>query len=279
MTAPVAIIAGNGHLPIELAERLQAGGTPVVVFGIAEEAHEALRQFDYVDMQWEKIGYLFAMLRSKGVTRLTMAGGVVGRPQFRITRLDWGAIRTLPGVLSAMLAGDNQILTTIMAVFEKQGFTVCGASELLPELLVEPGPLTKAKPKANDRTRLAQGVEVAQALGPFDVGQGCVVLGKRAVAVEGVEGTDAMLERVAHLRTIGRLPETPSGVLVKIAKPGQDLRADLPAIGPGTVEAIKAAGLLGIGVEANRSIILKRAETITAANSAGLFITGLTDHD
>ncbi|MEL7272440.1 MAG: UDP-2,3-diacylglucosamine diphosphatase LpxI [Pseudomonadota bacterium] len=275
MNTPVGIIAGNGTLPIELAERLTQAGTAVSIFGIQGEADPVLHRYDYADVEWEKVGRLFAMLEARGIKRLTMAGGVVGRPQLRLTRLDWGGIRTLPGVLSALLAGDNEILSTVMAVFEKRGFTVCGAAELVPELLVEEGVLTKVKPKANDRARLAEGVKVTTALGPFDVGQACVVLGKRAVAVEGVEGTDAMLERVAHMRSIGRLPTTPSGVLVKIAKPGQDLRADLPTIGQGTVKTAKAAGLVGIGIAAGCSIILRREETVEAANKAGLFIAGI----
>ncbi|MEL7228764.1 MAG: UDP-2,3-diacylglucosamine diphosphatase LpxI [Pseudomonadota bacterium] len=275
MNTPVGIIAGNGTLPIELAERLTQAGTAVSIFGIQGEADPVLHRYDYADVEWEKVGRLFAMLEARGIKRLTMAGGVVGRPQLRLTRLDWGGIRTLPGVLSALLAGDNEILSTVMSVFEKRGFTVCGAAELVPELLVEEGVLTKVKPKANDRARLAEGVKVTTALGPFDVGQACVVLGKRAVAVEGVEGTDAMLERVAHMRSIGRLPTTPSGVLVKIAKPGQDLRADLPTIGQGTVKTAKAAGLVGIGIAAGCSIILRREETVEAANKAGLFIAGI----
>ncbi|MEL6504736.1 MAG: UDP-2,3-diacylglucosamine diphosphatase LpxI [Pseudomonadota bacterium] len=275
MNTPVGIIAGNGTLPIELAERLTQAGTAVSIFGIQGEADPVLHKYDYADVEWEKVGRLFAMLEARGIKRLTMAGGVVGRPQLRLTRLDWGGIRTLPGVLSALLAGDNEILSTVMSVFEKRGLTVCGAAELVPELLVEEGVLTKVKPKANDRARLAEGVKVTTALGPFDVGQACVVLGKRAVAVEGVEGTDAMLERVAHMRSIGRLPTTPSGVLVKIAKPGQDLRADLPTIGQGTVKTAKAAGLVGIGIAAGCSIILRREETVEAANKAGLFIAGI----
>ncbi|MEM9733704.1 MAG: UDP-2,3-diacylglucosamine diphosphatase LpxI [Pseudomonadota bacterium] len=278
MGSPVGIIAGNGTLPIELAERLVAAGTNVSIFGIQGEADPVLRRYDYSDVEWEKVGRLFAMLEARGIERLTMAGGVVGRPQLRLTRLDWGGIRTLPGVLSALLAGDNEILSTVMGVFEKRGFQVCGAAELVPELLVGEGVLTKAKPKTNDRTRLEEGVKVTTALGPYDVGQACVVLGKRAVAVEGVEGTDAMLERVAHMRKIGRLPAAPSGVLVKIAKPGQDLRADLPTIGQGTIATAQTAGLVGIGVAANRSIILRREETVIAANKAGLFIAGLPAH-
>jgi DUF1009 family protein len=124
------------------------------------------------------------------------------------------------------------------------------------------------------------GFSACKALGTFDIGQAAVAEAGRVVALEGVEGTDAMLERITAMRQIGRMPpEGKNGVLVKTMKPGQDMRADLPAIGPNTIECVVRAGLRGIAVEAGHSIILEREMTLAAARQGGIFIYGLTPEE
>lgn len=276
---PIGIIAGNGRLPVEVAEALQKGGHPVFICAIEGEADEAVSNFPHEVWAWEQVGRLFRLLKTNNVQRVVLAGGVVGRPVFKVSRMDWGGVRTLPGVLATLLSGDNAILTGVISIFEKRGFEVCNISELLPELVVAMGANTATKPKTADINRIAEGAAVSRALGSFDIGQACVVLGKRAVALEGVEGTDAMLQRVADLRTNGRLPKRKGGVLIKSVKPGQDERADLPAIGPQTIESVHAAGLVGIGVQAGKTLIVQREATLKRARDLGIFIYGYDAKD
>ena len=270
----LAIIAGNGRLPLEIAEAMQARSEDVVIFGILGEADAAIENFTHEWAEWERIGQVFKSIKAHGLTRLVFAGGVVGRPEFKLHKLDWGAIRTLPSLLAAMLGGDNHILSGVISVIEKRGITVCNVAELMPELTVKAGANTATKPKAANKKRIAQGFEVANAMGQFDIGQACVVVGSRAVALEGAEGTDAMLRRVGELREVGRLSKRRGGVLVKVVKPGQDERADLPAIGPDTIRAVHTADLEGIGVQAGKTLMIEKQKTLQMARENDLFIYG-----
>ncbi|MEP6567033.1 MAG: UDP-2,3-diacylglucosamine diphosphatase LpxI, partial [Mesorhizobium sp.] len=152
---------------------------------------------------------------------------------------------------------------------------VVGAHEIVPELVATEGTMTETAPRKSDWRDLDAAHEAAKAIGALDIGQAAVAIGGRAIALEGVEGTDGLLERTKQLRGHGRLAGRTRGVLVKCAKPDQEMRADLPSIGPQTIEAAHAAGLAGIGVEAGRSLVLEASATIERANALGLFIIGL----
>lgn len=272
---PIAILAGNGRLPLELADGLVAKGEQVHLFGIGGEADEEISRFDHTRLGWLEAGRLFRELKARNIKRVMLAGGVTSRPELDFKKMDWGTLRTMPDILGAILGGDNAILSSIISILERRGYSVPGIADVLPEILVSAGSNTKARLRAADRDRLTLGSEVTRALGHFDIGQAAIVVGKRAVAVEGVEGTDAMLERVAGLRQEGRLGAKSGGVLVKWCKPGQDQRADLPTIGPQTIHNVHRAGLDGIGVEADRTIMLQRAETLALAGQFGIFIMGM----
>ena len=274
LTDPLAIIAGNGRLPLQIAERLAAQSRPVFIIGIRGEADSAIETHPHEWCGWEQVGHIFKTLKQRGISDVVLAGGVIGRPELKLHKMDWGAIRTLPGLLAALLGGDNQILTGVIAAIEKRGFTVCNVAELLPEMTVQPGANTSTKAKSKQLKQIAEGHAVTKSMGQHDIGQACVVVGSRAIALEGVEGTDAMLARVGEMRRIGRLPQRPGGVLIKAVKPGQDERADLPTIGPDTIRSVHEAGLLGIGVEAGKTLIIEKEATIQLANQHGLFIHG-----
>jgi hypothetical protein len=158
---------------------------------------------------------------------------------------------------------------------ESRGIKVVGAHEIVPELTAGEGPLTATRPNQSDWRDIQAARTAARAIGALDIGQAAVAIGGRAVALEGIEGTAGLLDRTRELRGHGRLAGKARGVLVKCAKPGQELRADLPSIGPQTIEAAHAAGLAGIAVEAGRSLILEGPATIARANALGLFIVGL----
>jgi DUF1009 family protein len=182
----------------------------------------------------------------------------------------------MPGVVRTLLsAGDDKVLQMVIGLLESKGRRVIGAHEIAPDLLAMTGPIGSYSPSDDDIRDIAQAAKAADALGRLDVGQGAVSIGGRIVALEGVEGTDQMIERVAALRAEGRISNRRRGVLVKLCKPQQDVRADLPSIGVSTVLNARKAGLAGIAVEAGRALILDREAVVAAANEAGLFVCGI----
>lgn len=249
------------------------------MLGIMGEARAQIEDYPHDYIAWEKVGRLFRVMKERGVTRVCLAGGVVGRPELKLRNLDMGGIINLPGMLAAMLAGDNTLLSAVIERFERNGFPVVSLSNLVPELIARPGENAQVKVPKAERARLSLGMEVVHALGPYDIGQACVAIGNRVVAVEGVEGTDGMLQRIVDLRRSGRLPEKRGGVLVKCMKPTQDERADLPTIGPDTLLRADDAGLVGIGVEAGKAVIVERHAMQKLAREKGIFVHGIKEAD
>lgn len=277
----VGLIAGAGTLPADVAEVLaQAGFPPFVVIVEGEgEATERLAAFAHRRMPIEDFASILPVMQAEGVTHVVLAGSVTRRP--RLAAVRWGVrhLRLLPLAARALRKGDDGLLKEIVRYAEEHGLAIVGPQDLVPDLVAREGTLTKLAPTGADHNDLKAAREAAKALGRLDVGQGAVAIGGRAIALEGVEGTDEMLARVASLRSHPRLAGKRRGVLVKCAKPGQELRMDLPAIGPTTVEAAHKAGLSGIGVEAGRSFVLEQARTFALADSLGLFIFGLPGGD
>jgi UDP-2,3-diacylglucosamine hydrolase len=212
-------------------------------------------------------------LRSEGGNDLVIAGGV-RRPDLWKLRPDAGFFTSLPQLVGLLAGGDDSVLSRVVRFFEAKGHTVHGAHEVAPELLAQPGPLGASRLSRESRADADIGFAVRAALGPLDAGQAVVVAGGAVLAIEGAEGTDAMLERIIALRQ-GSTAARPVGVLAKGPKPGQELRVDMPAIGPRTVELAAAAGLAGIALEAGAVLVLGREETVRAANGAGLAVEGL----
>jgi hypothetical protein len=167
-------------------------------------------------------------------------------------------------------------LSGIGRILEQQGFRMVGIKDVAPDLLMPEGSLTRAAPDQRAQADIARGREVLRALSPFDIGQAVVVIDGHVVAVEDIEGTDGLLARIARLREQGRV-RSPAGrgVLVKAPKAGQDLRYDLPTVGPRTVEGAAKAGLAGLTVVAGHALVADPQAMIVAADTAGLFVTGL----
>lgn len=275
----IAIIAGGGRLPRELADVLAAAGHPplLVIAGGEANVDPRLAAFDHAILGLERYGELVPLLRARGVTHVVLAGTIARRPALRSIRWTIGLLKLLPRVVAALGGGDDAILKAIIRHLESEGLAVIGAHEILPDLLSTAGPISRATPDASDERDIAAAFEAAKAIGGLDIGQAAVAIGGRVVALEGIEGTDGLLDRVALLRSHGRIQASKGGVLVKCAKPGQELRADLPTIGPATVDAARAAGLAGIAVEAGRSIILQQALVAERADRLGLFVTGVAE--
>ncbi len=278
MTAPepLGLIAGGGVMPLRVADAASRAGRPVFVALIEGFANPR----DYAPWPHEvvrlgAVGALFGALRRNRVRQLVLAGRVK-RPSFLSLRLDGEGVRLAAKVgRKAIFGGDDALLRAVVDVLREEGFDPIGAQQVFSALLIEGGCPTHAQPDADAMADIQRGIAVARQLGQADAGQGCVVQQGLVLAVEAIEGTDAMLARCAELAREG-----PGGVLVKLVKPSQSKLVDLPVIGPDTIRAAAAAGLRGVAVEARRdghigTIVLDRDVTISEANAAGLFLLAM----
>ena len=266
----LGVLAGGGPLPGQVARAALASGRQVFVVGLEGFAEPAvLAPYPHAFARMGAAGAILGLLRRHGCADLVLVGPV-RRPGLMDLRPDAEGARILARIGRAAFAGDDGLLAAVVRVLGEEGFRVVGAHEVLTEAVGPRGLLGAVAPDALAMSDIGRGVEVARALGALDVGQGCVVQQGIVLAVEAYEGTDAMLARAADLARPG-----PGGVLVKIAKPGQDRRADLPTIGPGTAAAAARAGLRGIAFEAGGTLITDRAATVAAAGATGLFLLGL----
>jgi len=273
----LGLIVGSGRLPVEILESLGRQDISPYLVLIDGEADDLsiYRDHEHVHVRLEDFGKLIPLLKSANVGRLIMAGGVARRPAFRNLTWTLSLLGLLPHLAKALGSGDDVLLRTIIGHLEAHGIKVVGAHELVPDLLAGAGLIAGPMPGKSEMRDIRAAAEAARAIGALDIGQAAIAIGGRAIALEGIEGTEGLLERVAAMRGHGRLAGRTGGVLVKCAKPGQELRADLPAIGPETVEAAFAAGLTGIAIDANRAFILDCASTMERAKQRGLFIYGL----
>lgn len=272
----LAIIAGSGKLPLFLAEAAREAGENPFVLRLKNEADDIWQGFDNAVVGVGDMAGLSALFRQHHIRRVVMSGAVKRRPAFGEIRANFKSLLKLPMALKTLLAGgDDAVLRMVISLIEAQGCEVVGAHEILPGLLATTGPLGAVTPDTESLKDIEKAADAAEMLGRLDVGQGAIAVGGRIVALEGVEGTDAMLARVRALREEGRISRRRKGVLVKLCKPQQDLRADLPTIGVSTVQNAKAAGLAGIAVEAGRALVVEREAVIAAADAAGLFVVGI----
>lgn len=273
----VGIIAGGGRLPTDVADGLSEQGHKPFILMVQGEAlpESGLGQFEHEVLSLENIGSLVGILKRRGITHVVLAGEIKRRPRLGAMRFNLGLLAVVPLVVSALARGDDGLLKVVVRGLEARGFIVVGANQIVPNLTAEEGALTRLAPSRADWKDIEAAHEAAIAIGMLDIGQGAVAIGGRAIALEGIEGTDGLLARVRELRGHGRLAGKKGGVLVKCAKPGQELRVDLPSIGLQTVEGAHAAGLAGIAVEAGRSLVLDSAAVIARADALGLFVVGL----
>ena len=268
--SPLGIIAGGGPLPARVAATAQSTGRPVHVVALEGYADTTLlAPYPHTPARLGAVGHILQTLRSQCCQDIVLVGPV-RRPSLLHLRPDAEGARLLTRIGRAAFTGDDGFLAAIVRVLGEEGFHVLGAHEILTEALAPAGLLSQAAPDTAAEADIARGVAVARALGRVDVGQGCIVQQGIVLAVEAIEGTDAMLARAAELRRPG-----PGGVLVKLVKPGQDRRADLPTLGPRTIDAAAGAGLRGIAFEAGGTLFTDRAACVARADAAGLFLLGL----
>jgi UDP-2,3-diacylglucosamine hydrolase len=257
----VGIIAGSGVLPCAVAEAAQQSGHRPFIVGLAGSADAAIERFAHAYVHIGQVGRLLSTLRREGCRKVVFVGGL-RRPNVFKVKVDAGFFRYMPELLRLFKGGDDVVLRGVARFFEARGFEVLAVHEIAPRLLAPVGSFSKLQPGPQDLDDIALGFRVTHAL----------VARNYVLAVEAAEGTDAMLRRCRDLNRWGF--DSRKGVLVKRPKPGQDLRFDLPAIGPNTIELAAEAGLAGIAIEAGSVLVAGLEELVEKADKTGLFLYG-----
>jgi DUF1009 family protein len=268
----IGLLAGSGRFPILFAEAARRQSLAVACVGIRYEASEALGElcetFDYVGIS--KLGKMIRTFKRLGVRRIVMAGKVTKNVMYtpwRIVQL-WPDYRMLHMWYRTCRADkrDDSILLAVIAEFERDGMTFASALDYCPELLVKEGTLTRRRPTPAERADVQFGWNLAKEMGRLDVGQSVAVKEKAALAVEAIEGTDRCIERAGSLCRAG------GWTLVKVAKPQQDMRFDVPTIGTSTIENLHKAGARVLAIEANMTIVIDQPDVVALADRYGISI-------
>ncbi len=269
MAAKLGVLAGGGRLPACVIAARRRLGLPyfVVAFeGFTDPATVTGSPHAWVPL--EKVGAVLRRLHQENVHEVVLAGPVRRPTNWLALRPDWRAVCLLAKMLRRW-RGDNHVLSQVVRELELDGFRVVGAEAVAPELLMPAGPLGSRKPDQRQLDDVAVGIAAARDLGRRDRGQAVIVAGGRVLGLETAGGTAALLNGTVKSR------EARGGVLVKIAKPGQERRVDLPSVGVDTVRQAAAAGLGGIALEAGGSLVIDRDDVVKAADEVGLFVVGV----
>lgn len=261
----ITVLAGGGNLPLEVASSAMQAGYAVQVIGLADEADLSTFPSDIPSLrvEWGQIGRLHRALSDFQTDKLVIIGSIAKRPDHRTVRLDWGGVQMFPRLLATLLSGgDASVLDNVADLFASKGFTLVGAHDVAPDLVAREGHLAGPTPSQTVLTDTAAACRAAWMAGYLDMGQGAVAVLGRLVAMEGAEGTDGVLERVASMRSAKRFStKDRTGVLAKCARPQQDMRLDMPTIGPRTIEKAAQAGLAAVAVEAGCVLVSQRGLT------------------
>jgi DUF1009 family protein len=275
----IGLIAGNGTFPLLILDAARAQGFEVVVVAIKEEASPEIESRDAASVHWVSLGELSKLIETfqrEGVRRAIMAGQVKHKQIFSAIRPDWRLAKLL---LSLTTRNTDSLLGAVAKVLAEEGITLESSTGLLEPLLVKAGVLTRRAPTEQERKNIDYGRAVARQLAEYDIGQTVVIAESACVAVEAMEGTDAAIERAGHI--MGSLRGDASTLsraltVVKIAKPNQDMRFDVPVIGVKTIEVMKAAGATCLALDAGKCLLLDGEKVLDAANVAGIAVVADT---
>jgi hypothetical protein len=272
MTGPdrYAIIAGNGHFPFLVLEAARDQGIDPLVVGIKEEASSELATVAST-IQWLSLGEvsrLLDLLVAEGVSRVVLAGQVKHAQLFSSIKPDGLVSRVLQ---SLPRKNTDSLIGIFVRLLESRGIQVVDSTLFLKPLLAEAGPLTRRPPNAEEESDIAYGREIAKKLAGLDIGQTIVVSGRACVALEAMEGTDATIERAASLSNGRGL------VVVKVSKPCQDMRFDVPVVGLKTIQVMRRSNARVLAVDAGKTLLFERQAIIKEANEAGIAIVGMKD--
>ncbi len=279
--ARLGLIAGNGRFPFLLLDAARAHGLTVVVAAIKEETDPEMNQRAAADPQirvhWMSLGELSKLIetfQAEGVARAVMAGQVKHKQIFSSIRPDWRLAKLL---MSLRTRNTDMLLGAVAKVLGDEGIELISSTAYLEPLLAKPGVMTRRAPSETEERDIAYGLTVARAVAGYDLGQTVVVAAQACVAVEAMEGTDATIARAGELfRTLEGEASTLERALtvVKVAKPNQDMRFDVPVVGLATIETMRAAGATCLVVEAGRTLLFDLAAMVTAADEAGIALVG-----
>ena len=283
----LGLIAGNGRFPFLLLDAARAQGLRVVVAAIKEETDAEIDERGAHDpegvcVHWLSLGELsrlIEMFQREGVTRAVMAGQVKHKQIFSSIRPDWRLAKLL---LNLRTRNTDMLLGAVAKVLEDEGITLLSSTAFLEPMLAQVGVMTERAPDATERGDMEYGLKVARGIAGFDLGQTVVIAASACVAVEAMEGTDATITRAGEIfRTleqgVGMQGESTLErrlTVVKVAKPKQDMRFDVPVVGVPTIEVMRAAGATCLCVEAGRTLVFDRERMIAAANAAGIAMVG-----
>ena len=259
------LIAGNGQFPFLVLEAARDQGIEMAVIAIREEASPELEKVAS-RLHWVSLGELsrtLELLHQEGVTRAVMAGQVKHNKIFSSIRPDWKLAKLL---LSLPLKNTDSLIGAVAGVLESEGVKLVDSTSFLKPLVPAPGVLTRRAPDAHEADDIAYGREIARQIAGLDLGQTVVIRDRACVAVEAMEGTDETIERAARIADGGTL------VVVKVSKPRQDMRFDVPVVGLKTVEVMRRCRVSALGMDAGRTLLFDRARVIEAADSAGIAI-------
>ncbi|MEO5363768.1 MAG: UDP-2,3-diacylglucosamine diphosphatase LpxI [Magnetococcus sp. DMHC-8] len=271
----IGLIAGNGRLPILFAQAVR--GQKLVAVGHQGETDPLLAEW-VADLCWVRLGQFQKILDfffHHRVKWVVMAGGITKARIWRV-RPDWLALKMLLGLLHRH---DDLLLRSAAALLEERGFVLRSVTDFVPELLAPAGVLSRRQPTPTEWEDIRFGWWAAKELGRLDIGQGVVVRQKMVAAVEAMEGTDAMIARAGPLIAGKGWADAGGGVLVKVAKPAQDRRLDLPTIGPNTMKRLHEAGIVVMALEAGGAMILEPEETCALADRLNLVLVGCREQD
>ncbi len=271
----VAILAGGGRLPRQLIDHLASEGRPFKLLAFRGFAGRDIRSRADATLHLLDLQGILDHLQAWKPVSVTLAGGV-HRPSATALLSAYSLFMNFQKVRSVISKGDDNLLRGAVSLLEEWGQHVVGVHELMPGLTASSGIMGNHVPTDEDRQVMVAGFEVLSALSPYDIGQAVVMSGERVLAIEGPEGTDRTLKRAKAVqrRFIFSRSSSLRGAVIKAAKRGQDLRVDMPAIGPRTVLEAHKAGLHGIAVGAGSTLIVDRDETVATANRLGLYLVG-----
>jgi hypothetical protein len=271
----IGLIAGNGRFPFLVLDAARAQGLDVVVAAIKEETLPEIDSRGAAAVHWLSLGELsklIEMFKQEGVSRAIMAGQVKHKQIFSSIRPDWRLAKLL---LSLATRNTDSLLGAVAKVLAEEGITLENSTVFLEPLLAKSGVLTKRSPTEQEKKNIAYGRAVARHLAQYDIGQTVIVAESACMAVEAMEGTDAAIERAGVLMgSLGSGASTLSRALtvVKIAKPNQDMRFDVPVVGVKTIEVMRAAGATCLALDAGKCLLLEGDAIVTAADEAGITI-------
>ena len=265
----LGMIAGGGMMPVEIIKHCNQTGREIFVIGIEPYAkEEELKDAPHIFAKIGEAGKMLKTFAKNDVHDIVLAGGIK-RPSFKELIPDWQGAKIMAKLAIKKMSDDN-MFRAVMDEIENHGFKVVGIEEVVPQMMFSEGVYGKVKPSPEDMDDIRRGITVAKALGAVDVGQAVVVQEGMVLAVEAIEGTDMVLSRAATVKKQGKAP-----VMVKVLKPGQDMRVDLPAIGLLTIEQLKKYGMKGIAVEAGGILLIEREAVIKMADESNIFIIGM----